>query len=379
MERKLEKFCPAFQHKPPLNKEPDPTTTVSVRWRAEPMKGSIDMIQETQAPVRCGIVLAGGEGKRLKRFIYHLRASQVPKQYVNFIGTRSMLEHTFDRAQKLIPRERLFTVAGQDHLQYREARRQLLERPLHTVVLQPMNRETGPGVLLPLMQIYKRYPQSIVALFPSDHFILEEERFIAYVELAFQVVQRDPSRIVVLGIKPNQPEAEYGYILPNGKLGGLSSLDIHGVESFIEKPERHTAMELASRGALWNSMVMVFETKTFLSLIALVAPALLRPFQRIYRAIGTSAETVVVEDCYRDMKQSNFSKELLEPFAVEQRAHLAVIPVNGVLWSDWGSAPRIMKILQETGYIERLYRTIDSATPDHKGNFDARLSNESLA
>src|SRR3990172_1569963 len=76
------------------------------------MKGSINMTHDAQAPVRCGLVLAGGEGKRLKRFIYQLRASQVPKQYINVIGTRSMLEHTFDRAERLIPRERLFTVAS---------------------------------------------------------------------------------------------------------------------------------------------------------------------------------------------------------------------------------------------------------------------------
>jgi mannose-1-phosphate guanylyltransferase len=344
------------------------------------MKGSLDMTHDAQAPVRCGLVLAGGEGKRLKRFIYQLRASQVPKQYTNIIGTRSMLEHTFDRAERLIPRERLFTVASRDHLQYHEARRQLSDRPIHTVVLQPLNRETGPGVLLPLMHIYKRYPQSIVAVFPSDHFILEEERFVAYVEVAFRVVQQDPSRIVLLGIKPNQPETEYGYILPNGKLRGVASVDVHGVESFIEKPQAQTATEFAARGALWNSMVMVFETKTFLSLVRLVAPALHRSFQPIYSAIATSAETVVIEDCYRDMKQSNFSKELLESLAVQHRPRLAVIPVNGVLWSDWGSAPRIMKILQETGYIKRFHRTTDNAAANYEGDFDLMpLNHESLA
>ncbi len=338
------------------------------------------MNRDAQTPVRCGIVLAGGEGKRLKRFIYQLRGSQVPKQYINFIGTRSMLEHTFDRAERLIPRQRLFTVASQDHLQYREARRQLLHRPIHTVVFQPSNRETGPGVLLPLMHIYKRYPRSIVAVFPSDHFVLQEQRFMAYVELAFRVVEHDPSRIVLLGIKANQPEVEYGYILPNGKLSGFRFWDVHGVESFVEKPQGHAAMELAGRSALWNSMVMVFETENFLRRISLVSPALHKSFQPIYRAIGTSGETVVVEDCYRDMQQSNFSKDLLEAFAAQRRPGLAVIPVKGVLWSDWGSAPRIMKILQETGYIKRLHRTTDNAMADHESDFDAmQLGNESLA
>src|SRR3974377_1003893 len=112
----------------------------------EARKEALNMKHDAQTPVRCGIVLAGGEGTRLKRFIYQLRGSQVPKQYVNFIGNRSMLEHTFDRAERLIPGDRLFTVASRDHLQYPEARRQLLHRPIDTVVLQPSNKETGPAV-----------------------------------------------------------------------------------------------------------------------------------------------------------------------------------------------------------------------------------------
>jgi mannose-1-phosphate guanylyltransferase len=344
------------------------------------MKGSIDMRNDSQAPVRCGIVLAGGEGKRLKRFIYQLRGSRVPKQYVNFIGTRSMLEHTFDRAERLIPRDRLFTVASLDHLQFHEARRQLLARSAHTVVLQPLNRETAPGVLLPLIHVYKRYPQSIVAVFPSDHFILEEERFMAHVELAFRVVQQDPSRIVLLGVKPGQPEEEYGYILPNGQLGGFAPVDLHGVESFMEKPERCIAMEYTARGALWNSMVMVFQTKSFLSLINLVALALHRSFERIYRAIGFPEENTVVEDCYDHMAPSNFSRDLLEAIAVQHPARLAVISVDGVVWSDWGSAPRIMKILERTGYIKRLHRIMDNAAVEPGGVSDAvRLSNGLLA
>jgi mannose-1-phosphate guanylyltransferase len=63
-------------------------------------------------PARCGIVLAAGEGKRLRSFVENLSGYALPKQYVNFTGKRSMLEHTFCRAQKMIPPERLFTVVS---------------------------------------------------------------------------------------------------------------------------------------------------------------------------------------------------------------------------------------------------------------------------
>ena len=122
-----------------------------------------------RAIVRCAIVLAAGEGRRLQPLISRLRGDALPKQYVNFIGKRSMLEHTFARAESLIEPRRIFTVISRDHLQYPEVHRQLSCRPSGTVVVQPENKETAPGLLLPLAHLYKHYPDSAVAVFPSDH------------------------------------------------------------------------------------------------------------------------------------------------------------------------------------------------------------------
>ena len=151
------------------------------------------MINSTHRPVRCGIVLAGGEGTRLRSFVRQLRGDFLPKQYVRFVGTRSMLEHTFHRAERLVPAESLFTVVSRRHLNHPEVRWQLASRPRGTVVVQPENKETGPGILLPLMNVYKRLPNSTVVIFPSDHFILEEKHFMDQLELACQAVEQNSS------------------------------------------------------------------------------------------------------------------------------------------------------------------------------------------
>ena len=129
---------------------------------------------------RCGIVLAAGEGKRIQPFVRQLRGDSLPKQFVSFIGRRSMLEHTFHRAERLIAPERLFTVINFNHLIFEEAVNQLSNRPSGTVVLQPENKDTGPGILLPLIHLYKYFPDSVVAVFPSDHFILQEALFMSH-------------------------------------------------------------------------------------------------------------------------------------------------------------------------------------------------------
>jgi mannose-1-phosphate guanylyltransferase len=183
--------------------------TQFLKWERIPnMKSNI------VRPLRCGLVLAGGEGKRLQPYIRRLLGCDLPKQYVNFIGARSMLEHTYSRAERLIPEERIFTVATRDHFRFREVQKQLEKRPPKTIVVQPVNKETGPGILLPLMHLWKRYPNSIVAVFPSDHFIVQENLFAAYVRRAFKEVESCPAKIVFMGVKPTDSDPEYGYIIP---------------------------------------------------------------------------------------------------------------------------------------------------------------------
>jgi mannose-1-phosphate guanylyltransferase len=104
-----------------------------------------------------------------------------------------MLVHTFDRAEKLIAKERILTIVARHHLAQEEVRRQLSSRPANNVIVQPANKETGPGILLPLLHLYKRNADAVVAVFPSDHFILREENFAQAVRLAAQAVRQIPA------------------------------------------------------------------------------------------------------------------------------------------------------------------------------------------
>lgn len=89
------------------------------------------------AMVRCGIVLSAGNGKRLQEYIQQRRGDCLPKQYIDFIGRRSMLQHAWDRATRLIPAERLVVVVAKEHLKFREVHRQLDSLPPSGVVIHP--------------------------------------------------------------------------------------------------------------------------------------------------------------------------------------------------------------------------------------------------
>ena len=293
-----------------------------------------------------GLVLAGGDGRRLEPYIEELKGEKLPKQFVNFVGRHSMVEQTFRRVERLIPADQIHTVVSRQHLLHAEVRRQLASRPKETVVVQPSNKETGPGILLPLAYIYKRCPEAIIALFPSDHFILEEERFMNHVALAIQAVKQDPCRIVLLAIAPHEPEPEYGYVVPREEFGSHCRFGTRPVSAFIEKPRPELALELVMAGALWNTMTMVFKLHTLWQLVQRVHPVLYSNFCRILEAIGTVEEQRTVNDVYERLEPVNFSKEITEKIADRHPKSISVLPVREVFWSDLGSRERVLRVLR---------------------------------
>lgn len=299
-----------------------------------------------------GLILAAGDGRRLQRYVQQCKGEELPKQYVNFVGQRSMLEHTFHRVERLIPPRQILTIIGRHHLAYSEVRRQLSSRSEQTIIVQPENKETGPGILLPLMFLYKRCPEATVALFPSDHFILEEDRFINHACLAAQAVRHDPTRIILLAIEAQRPETDYGYILPGDAIARSGGFGTRKVLGFVEKPEADLAVELMMAGGLWNTMTMVFKVKTLLALVRRVYPAVYLNFCRILEAIGTPDEQATIHDVYELLEPMNFSKGVLERIADGYPESVSVLSVRQVYWSDWGCGQRIMQDLRTLRQLE---------------------------
>ncbi len=73
------------------------------------------MTQATNNRALWSIILAGGEGTRVGSFVQRWLGKQHPKQLCTFVGTRSLLQHTLDRAAPLAPVERSVLVVAQTH------------------------------------------------------------------------------------------------------------------------------------------------------------------------------------------------------------------------------------------------------------------------
>ena len=286
------------------------------------------------------IILAGGEGTRVSTLVHRWLGRPKPKQYCAFVGTRSMFQHTLDRASRLTPPDRMVTVVAHSHRH--EALAQLDGRGGNTILFQPANRDTAAGVFLPLTYIRARAPQATVVLYPSDHFVYPEDRFLETVRGAVRIAESHPDRVVMVGVAPDRLELDYGWIQPGQSLADPPDEPVQAVRSFLEKPDAAQADAALRAGAFWNTLVFATNVDLLWMLGWQCVPDMMPLFDRLSQAIGGPEEGRALKAIYRDMPAKNFSSDLLQ--RVPEK--LAVVELTGVLWSDWGKPERIAETLR---------------------------------
>src|SRR5690242_6857195 len=117
---------------------------------------------------RWAVVLAGGEGRRMRPFIEAWLGESRPKQFCTFTGSRSMLEMTLERAHRLVGPEHVVTVLGKGH-------REWLPESYRTifggmVLEQPGDFGTAAGLLAGLAYILEQDVDATVLVLPADQF-----------------------------------------------------------------------------------------------------------------------------------------------------------------------------------------------------------------
>jgi mannose-1-phosphate guanylyltransferase len=256
------------------------------------------------------IVLAGGEGMRLRSVTRRIYGDDRPKQFAALVGARSLLRQTLDRVGALIPPERTVVVTLTSHARYVEA--DLREAPRPHVLAQPCDRGTAAGVLLPAHWIRNRDADATVVVFPSDHFVLEESAFMCHVADIARAARHHPERIVLLGAEPTEPEPEYGWIEPGEPVGVTARGPLNLIRRFREKPSPAEAARLFQGGCLWNMFVFAAKVSALIEAGRTCVPLLDDRLVRLGLFLGTQSEPWALRQAYALAPRASFSQSVLE-------------------------------------------------------------------
>lgn len=297
---------------------------------------------------RWAIILAGGDGTRLRSMTRAITGDNRPKQFVPVIGGMTLLDQTRRRVAGSVARDRTLLVVTEKHRRFYQPLTKTISPRL--LLEQPQNKGTAPAILYPLMRLAAKSPEAIVALFPSDHYFADDEEFMSHIDAAFDIVELQPATVTLLGITATSPETEYGWIEPQRSILGRAKRSVTRVSRFWEKPNAKLAASLMERGCLWNSFVMVGRVDALLKMTRAALPELYSDFTAIAPTFESAAERKAVRALYNRIKDSNFSHQVL---AVRPQ-DLAVMRVEDVGWSDLGEPTRVLSTLARLGLQSEL-------------------------
>jgi mannose-1-phosphate guanylyltransferase len=291
------------------------------------------------------VILAGGDGVRLSSYTREVYGYHLPKQFCPLFEGETLLEQTMRRVSILGPPSQTLTVLNRAHRKFYSPI--LTGTAASNLLIQPDNRGTAPAILCALLRLVEAGRTGPVAIFPSDHYVSDDSAFMTHVATAVRAVNRSPQLTVLLGIAPDGPETEYGWIEPGSPLAlphvGIGK--ISRIRRFMEKPSPDVARELYDRNYLWNSFVLIANPATLLSLIARALPELQRAFSGVQPFFGGPVENEILQTIYPQLSSADFSASVLANFPTE----FSVLPVNGVNWSDLGDPKRMVAAISNRG------------------------------
>ena len=292
------------------------------------------------------VILAGGDGTRLKSLSRRITGDERPKQFCPVISDMSLVKETHKRVALEVAKERTLFLLNRLHQPYYSEI--LGDTPASNLIEQPRNIGTAPAILYSVLKIAAADPQAIVAFFPSDHYVSDNTKFMAHVRSAFDTAHFETRPGDSTWHRAREPRNR----IRLDRTCGIDSghRQVHRVRRFWEKPGSGLAAVLQLRGCLWNSFVMVASARALLDIIASATPALYNAFASAVPLFGTNDEPTMMKKLYALLGETNFSDRVLA--LVSER--LAVLKVTGIKWSDLGEPKRVLASIQTAGVRPRV-------------------------
>lgn len=274
------------------------------------------------------VILAGGSGTRFWPRSRRARAKQV----LALDGERSMIQQTVERLKPLASLAKSWIITNE--FLAGEIADQLPGLPEGQIVREPVARNTAPACGLAAFLIERDNPDAVLGVFPSDHVIADEPRFLKALQRGIALAAAGDN-IVVMGIEPSRAETGYGYI----ETGDFKDDAALHVRRFTEKPNQMRAEEFVAAGNYyWNSGMFLWSARTLANAVREHLPETAPLLEAIAAAFGTPKFDEVFRDLYAKCENISVDYAVLEPRSAkgEHKSHLYCLPAE-FSWNDLGS------------------------------------------
>lgn len=266
--------------------------------------------------------MAGGVGSRF----WPLSREKRPKQFIDILGTgKSLIQQTYSRFEKIIPKENIFIVTNKIYKE--QIKEQLPDISEKQILSEPQRKNTAPCIAFSNKIISEINPDANIIVAPSDHVILEEEKFLKIVNTGFDFVSKNES-LLTLGITANRPETGYGYIQVSN-VSDKEYPDIKKVKTFTEKPDTKTAEVFIKSGEFfWNAGIFLWSLKSINKAFEKYLPEMNNLF---FLNKNKKASQSLIDDAFLKCRSISIDNGIME------RAENVHVLCDDFGWSDLGT------------------------------------------
>ncbi len=277
------------------------------------------------------VIMAGGKGTRL----WPLSRATAAKQFIRFIGDRTLFQGTLDRVGNADIYEPALVITNEEFRFLVAEQAREMDTKLSGIVLEPEARNTAAAVAVAALMVSELFGgDTLVQILPSDHDILTDDRYWTAVNAAATAARM--GKIVTFGITPTEPATGYGYI----EMGDAIGDGAHAVKRFVEKPKLEDAEKMLAAGNFfWNSGMFVFSAGQILSELRSLAPDVLDAAEKAVRAAARDLDFTRL-----DAEAFAESPSISIDYAVMEKTQNAAVVPSPIRWSDLGSWDAVWKI-----------------------------------
>lgn len=283
------------------------------------------------------VIMAGGAGGLM---LWPYSRKKTPKQFVDVFGSGTMIESAIACVKGTVLPENIYVVTNvQGEMMMR---RTLPWFPPDNILVEPVARDTAPCIALATAYIGKIDPDAVMITVPADLLVLDKRLFGEILGRGVAVAQ-DRKSIVTIGVTPDRPEPEYGYIQVdklqvNEASGQEGTIPIFTVRAFAEKPDIKTAQEFIDSGDFyWNSGVLIWHIDAIRREFERSMPDLYKDLQSIYDVIGSDRERAVIEDVYSWLHPVSIA------YGIMENAESVCMLAGKFGWTDLGCWDDVQK------------------------------------